>query len=539
MSLALLPQLFALAVFSFLSALAVLWVIGLRLNRKVSTHIPDGLPTRGDEIIFLFAGNRLIDASRSAQEFLTADLPAGQELPEIARLLAPRFPDLAAALENLPDAKVDHIETPDGLGRIGLSWRDGDVRLVLDDRPPVTALTPAPDTVSAAAEEELANLRAVAQTAPFLVWRQNDEGKIIWANNAYLDLARECDSTGTASVWPPNKVFADPEQLPFPGEMDTGRISLDLPGASEPRWYERHVQRVDGDVLFTAVSADKTVLAERALRDFVQTLTKTFAHLTIGLAIFDKQRRLALFNPAMADLTQLKPDFLSMRPSLLAFLDRLRDKRMIPEPRDYKSWRQQIQELESAANDGTYEETWPLPNGQTFRVTGRPHPDGALAFLFEDISAEVSLTRRFRAEMETGQAVLDSLDEAIAVFSPSGLLTLSNAAYARLWGDDPSTKVDGPDVTDASKIWAAACAPTPVWGDFREFVGAFGERAEWSADLRLKDGRALRCHFGPLTGGATLVTFRAYAADQKLVAPQTSAEALRPENQVIDGTVNG
>ena len=62
---------------------------------------------------------------------------------------------------------------------------------------------------------------------------------------------------------------------------------------------------------------------------------------------------------------------------------------MMPEPKDYRSWRQQMSDLEAAAQNGTYEETWALPTGQTYRVTGRPHPDGAVALLFEDISAEV------------------------------------------------------------------------------------------------------------------------------------------------------
>jgi hypothetical protein len=41
------------------------------------------------------------------------------------------------------------------------------------------------------------------------------------------------------------------------------------------------------------------------------------------------------------------------------------------------------------------------------RVTGRPHPNGAIAFLFEDISQEVSLTRRFRTDLDLDRGILD------------------------------------------------------------------------------------------------------------------------------------
>ncbi len=164
-------------------------------------------------------------------------------------------------------------------------------------------------------------------------------------------------------------------------------------------------------------------------RNFVQTLTKTFAQLSVGLAIFDADRRLVLFNPALHDLTLLPAEFLIARPTLFSFLDRLRDHQMIPEPKDYSSWRDQMGALESAAAEGSYHETWPLPNGQTFRVTGKPHPNGAIAFLLEDISDEVSLTRKFRSQIDISAAVIDNLETAICVFSSSGSLVLANECH--------------------------------------------------------------------------------------------------------------
>lgn len=71
-------------------------------------------------------------------------------------------------------------------------------------------------------------------------------------------------------------------------------------------------------------SAEATLRAEATLQSFLQTLTRDFfAQLPIGLAVFDKDRRLQLFNPALADLTGLAVDFLSRRPTLLAVLDAL------------------------------------------------------------------------------------------------------------------------------------------------------------------------------------------------------------------------
>ena len=59
----------------------------------------------------------------------------------------------------------------------------------------------------------------------------------------------------------------------------------------------------------------------------------------------------------------------------------------MPEPNDYSAWRAEMQDLARAAAEGRYQETWTLPTGSIYQVTGRPHPSGAIAFLFEDISA--------------------------------------------------------------------------------------------------------------------------------------------------------
>jgi PAS domain-containing protein len=273
------------------------------------------------------------------------------------------------------------------------------------------------------------------------------------------------------------------------------------------RWYECHGTQIGTDTLYTGFDATKTVQAETQLRDFMQTLTKTFAELDTGLAIFDKSRHLALFNPALAELTQLPIEFLTSKPSLVALIDKLREKQMAPEPRDFKSWRQSIAELESAAESGTYSETWALPGNRTYRVSGRPHPDGAIAFLIEDISAEMSLTRRFRADLETGQAVIDNLDDAIAVFAHDGSISITNQAYRTLWGTDPDSHVIPSGVVEATRVWHGRSTPTPIWGDFRDFVENPEERAEWSGSAQLIDGRALNCRFVPLSDGGTQVIF--------------------------------
>ncbi len=338
---------------------------------------------------------------------------------------------------------------------------------------------------------ETAFLRRVVGDAPLLIWREGADGEVNWANAAYLALAAPpdlLDHGGTG--WPLPRLFADPG--PDLGKPRRQRL-MRSDGKSGP-WHEITSASDAEGTLHFAIEVEAVVEAERARRDFVQTLAKTFAELSIGLAIFDRQRRLILFNPALTELTGLAPGFLAGRPTLQTMLDRMREARRLPEPKNYATWRQEMAACEAEARRGGCLETWALPNGQTLRVTGRPHPDGAVAFLFEDISADVTLTRSFRAEIEATHDALDIMDDAIAVFAASGTLVLANRAYHVLWGMDAEALSD-PSLHDHLRLWQNAGARTPVDLNARTAV-------ETEVDMQAAGRWRLR--LTPLPKGATL-----------------------------------
>lgn len=453
-----------------------------------------------DQVVFLFDGNVLVDASDPARQLLDTAPDAGSEWLRLAGLLRPRFCGLDDLEEHLADKGEVSLTANDTTTRLDAVWRDGLARIRLTDDMQSEQMAPVDRHALAAMQNELDTLRSMAEYVPFPSWRENERGEIIWANQAYLDITEAVHPDTAIQPWPPARLFGD--------AAESGkRVKLTFADSDAPHWFTLHRAQIGNDTLYSADPADDAVRAESALSEFVTTLTKTFAQLPIGLAIFDRDRKLSLFNPALTDLTMLPAEFLCGQPTLFAFLDRLRDKRMMPEPKDYKTWRRQMSELEEKAVGGSYLETWFLPTGQTYRVTGRPHPDGAVAFLFEDITAEISLTRRFRAELEMGQAALDALDDAVAVFSSSGVLAMSNDAYAQLWGIDPSTSLGDVNVADATAGWHRKCNPTPVWRQLRGFVSEQGARKQWRAPVTLKDGRTLSCRFVPLAQGGTMATF--------------------------------
>lgn len=462
-------------------------------------------------VAFLFDEDTLVDATPLARSLLKKAPADKSDWTRISRLLRHRFKGLDEALSSLAQqGRVELAADGDDLGQLFAEWRNGMARIVVSEGQDDTGYALQADRhAQAAMEAELQALRAIVKGGPTAIWKQDIDGNIVWANEVYLSLAEDVLGIAEAHSWPLPNLFP----LAPGGLVETGqavapfRAALRGEDDTPKRWFECHGYALGDEMVCYATSADNVVRAEEALREFVQTLSKTFADLPIGLAIFDRSRRLALFNPALTDLTALKIEFLSSRPSLLSFLDRLRENRRIPEQRDYRQWRQRMAQLEEAATKGFVQEEWTLPTGQTFRVTGRPHPDGAVAFLFEDISAEISLTRHFRSEIELGQTVIDSFEEAIAVFSPSGTLTFSNAAYTSLWGIDPSATLAEVTVGEATRLWQSRSEPNPIWGDARDFLTGQEKREEWSSRIHLSDGQNLSCRFQPLSGGATLVGF--------------------------------
>lgn len=461
----------------------------------------------GDDADFLFDGETLVDATPSARALLPfSPMRAGPALARLTAWLSPRFPDLGEALARLPGEGRIALASAAGSGApvvLLAEHRGGLTRIRLSDA--TSSAIPAPNALAdRAVQEELQILRNATHNAPLPIWQETTGGEIVWANTAYLDLVLR-RSEGEDLSWPLPRLF---ERTVPTQNADRQRRRIDVPGADSPLWFDL-VSHPDGEArMIFALPADATVQSETALQGFMQTLAKTFAHLPIGLAIFDQARKLALFNPALIDLTALPPDFLAARPTLPAFFDAMRDRSMLPEPRDYREWRRRMVEMEAAAASGQYEETWTLPGGQTYHVTGRPHPNGALALMIEDISTEMSQTRRYRADLELGQAVIDAMDEAIAVFAASGLLVMSNAAYAALWGHDPAGTLD--EMTTISALcdhWRDRSAPTTVWDRAEDFAAAIGPHEGWSDEITLTDGRPVRCRMARLAGGATLVGF--------------------------------
>ena len=504
--------------------LLMLWI---RFNSSNAITARTLMREAEGSITFLFDDETLIDATPPARDLMAHRDDQRTDWDNFLTLLAARFPRLRSQCRDLARVGRKTIKpSDDQAGWIEAEYWNGLARITLVQtrNSPDETIDP---LTAAAMEHELETLRSIGEDSPQLIWKRDAEGVLIWANRAYIELSETLRPPGENEIlpWPPRDIFSN-IAIPAGTAPIIDMHQIDLLDHDRPVSYEVTSLRRSTDTIHFAVDSTAVVAAQDAQRSFVQTLTKTFAQLSVGLAIFDADRRLVMFNPALTDLTCLPADFLIARPTLASFLDRLRDQQMIPEPKNYTTWRDQMAALETAAVEGSYHETWPLANGQTFRVTGKPHPKGSIAFLMEDISDAVSLTRKFRSQIDVTAAVLDNVDAAIAVFSSTGSLVMVNSAYRSLWGTQNEGSLESGDFRDELTNWQAASTPSPVWVKLQETLARGSTQTAWNGSVRLDSHTEMTCHYASLPDGNHQITF---TPSQHTLAETGSVESLEFE----------
>lgn len=476
-----------------LVALGIVWLIGQTL--PAGTQHPAARDRiSGDR--FLFRDDVLVDHDADTLPDCDDDLLCWDD---IITWFSPRFHGLPALPADLPanGMRVFRTDDPDCDARLEMHRQGRVTRITLLDPP---HSSPAARHAMIRSRNNADAARRMLSQAPYPIWQTARDGALLWQNDA------GADQDGLAQTTAQN-------EQPAAGLSLTQRVSI--PGTMRPLWYEVQSRADDTAITHYATDITKIISAENTQRDFVQTLTKTFAYLTIGLAVFDRRRQLALFNPALVDLTSLSAEFLSARPDFTSFFDKLRDQQVMPEPRNYASWRAQISQLVASAKDGLYQETWSLPNDVTYRVTGRPHPDGAVAFLFEDISVEVMVARRYRAQLDLRQATIDALPDAMLVVGPNNLLSFCNDAAGDLLRIDPDSCFADMGVDDLISACADALHAPALWHEVETALTDRAHPLPWRRFQKASDGRDLDCRIEALPGGGRLLILAVAAAAER------------------------
>ncbi|MBU1383717.1 MAG: PAS-domain containing protein [Alphaproteobacteria bacterium] len=397
--------------------------------------------------------------------------------------------------------------------------------------------------VGTAAESGL-GLLADAYPAP--TWITDAAGRLAWANKAWLaemkaesiDAAREkgltFDRGADAIVAEAGRLHQRQEGFRWTtggGRRRAWRIVAEpAPGGA-------------GAVLAFALDMTEAEETRDTLRRHVEAHDETLNHLADAVAIFGPSKRLAFHNTAFQTLFNIDPAWLDERPTHAELLDRLRQRRLLPEVIDYAGWKANELDFYGAA-EAAPDDSWSLPDGRTLRVVRQPHPLGGVLLLFSDITDELKLRSRFNAQIQVQKATLDKLNDAVAVFGSDGRIRLHNEAFDTFWGVGGEA-LDAAGDFDAVAALCQKTMPDPaLWLGLKARVADPDpeSRVPIAGEGRTTDGRIASWQTRPLPDGATLVAFSDITArrglEQALAAKAQALEESTALKREFVGSVS-
>ena len=229
--------------------------------------------------------------------------------------------------------------------------------------------------------------------------------------------------------------------------------------------------------------------------------------LALPIVVYGADMRVRFFNRAYAHAWQFEESWLEAGPTVTEVIDRLRERRLIPESADFPAYkREKVRQFTSLLEP--VEEFLHLPDGRAIRLTTAPHPLGGLILTFEDLTDRLALERSYNTLIAVQRETLDNLYEGIAVFGGDGRLKLWNPAFARMWGMDADALAGEPHVTQlVARTVRFFRGENAAAADREELLDAVLDRTPVNRRLERADGTVLDYAKVPLPDGATLLSF--------------------------------
>ncbi len=340
-------------------------------------------------------------------------------------------------------------------------------------------------------------------------WIADADGQALWGNGAFVRAVGASAASGPALSGKSFDRAADAmvAEAASKGERREAVRWINLEGRR--RAFRLSAQPLDGGGV-GVFCADITEIEDvrDAFKKHVAAHDETLNHIAEAVAIFSATRRLSFHNTAFAELWGLEPAWLADRPTHGEILDRLRQRRRLPETIDYASWK--------AAELARYEalgpqadDPWHLPDGRTLKVVRQPHPLGGMLLIYSDITGELRLKAQYNALIQVQQATLDKLNDAVAVFGSDGRLRLHNEAFETFWNVSAFALEAAGDFEGVVELCVPRLHDLAFW---RELKGRVADpdpqmRAPTSGEVRTSDDRIVVYQSRPLPDGATLIAF--------------------------------
>ncbi len=375
----------------------------------------------------------------------------------------------------------------------------------------------------------LDHFHQLLDSLPMPIWIRNGRLDVVFSNRADTHVAASRTSEGLAQL-------ARKE-----ARAVLEKYSIDMDGA--PSVFE--VSEVPARGWSGTIGFAQALDAEFAHSSNVPSVTdnglardEVLDNLSTAIAIFGDNRRLLFCNSAYASLWRFDPVWLADEPSLSEILDRLRERRQLPEVADFRAFKEEQHAQFNDLNEPR-ETMLHLPDGRTFRSVVAPHSPGGIVYSYEDVSDRLDLERSFKTLNAVQRETLDNLYEGIAVFGSDGKMKLSNPAFAKIWGLSESVLAGEPHLTDFINATRALTAGVDSWSDeqwhayVKNVVAQFTGRQAESGRIQLRNESILDYSSVPLPDGAVLLSYLDVSDSARVEAAlRQRAEALAQANRL-------
>jgi signal transduction histidine kinase len=379
----------------------------------------------------------------------------------------------------------------------------------------------------AQAEGALNGLRRALERADMPAWTRDAVGRIMWCNRPY---ARAVDAPDPEAAIDAGGELFDPavrrEAAAAVSETGAWTRCASAVVGGERLTFDAVEARTEGGSAGIARDVSEIVALKADMERNEDDYSRMIDRLSTAVAIFDKTKRLTLYNAAYRQIWPLEPAFLDQRPTDGEILDRLRAKRQLPEQVDFRAWK--AVQLSAYQAIEPSETVWHLPDGRALRVVMSPNPKGGVTYLYDDATQSYALASQVNALTRVQGETLDALKEGVAAFGADGRMKLFNPAFAELWGFDEAALRDRPHIEEIARVARPLCRDPTVFDELKAAIVDLPERRRSrAARIERADGLILDCAALPLPDGATLMTFL------DATAGVTIERALTERNQAL------
>jgi len=350
-------------------------------------------------------------------------------------------------------------------------------------------------TIAQKSRQEAANLREMLDAVPVPVWRRGPDLTLVDCNRAYADAL---DTTAELALAEGRELASGAR----PGERRHVVI-----GGSRRLFEIGEMACGIGGAIGFAVDRTDLETAEAELWRHINAHAEVLEGVGASIAIYGPDKRLRFFNTAFASMWGLAEDWLAAEPSFGEVLERLRERRRLPEVIDFRAFKCECLRMFTSLIE-PQQELMHLPDGRTLLMSVSPHPFGGLTFVHEDVTDRLALERSCNTLTQVRRATLDHLFEGIAVYGSDGRLKLHNPAYLAIWALSEDDVAGEPHIGEIVEKTRAFLDDGGDWMAMKQrIIAKVTSHALASGPLYRKDGSMLQEGMVPLPDGNMLLTY--------------------------------